>query len=251
MEFYMPLWDYDMVYASKVFSFSPMPELPVGAMTGGTGFSLASALPKEIEAIYPDYGLYRCDYAIGFITRGCVRKCSFCVVPQKEGKIKRVAEISQFWRGQDRIMLLDNNLTAHPDCLAILKELRLTGAKIDFNQGLDLRLMTPEIAKELSNIRLWKQIHFAWDDIELEKAVFNGLQILTENGVKKYKVMVYVLIGFDSTHEENYHRVIKLKDYGVDPFVMPYKKTDSYQKKFARWVNHKAIFKTVAWADYR
>lgn len=251
VEFYMPLWNYDTVYASKVFNFSPMPELPEGAVTGGTGFSLDSALPEEIEAIYPDYNLYRCNYAIGFITRGCVRKCSFCVVPQKEGQIKRVAELSQFWRGQNQIMLLDNNLTAHPDCLSILKELRLTRARIDFSQGLDLRLMTPEIAKELSSIRLWKQIHFAWDDIRLEKAMFNGLRVLAENGVKKYKIMVYVLIGFNSTHEENYHRVMKLKDYGVDPFIMPYDKNDDYQADFARWVNHKAIFKTVTWEEYR
>ena len=251
VEFYMPLWNYDKVYASKVFNFSDTPELPEGAVTGGTGFSLTSTLPDEIEAIYPDYSLYRCDYAMGFITRGCVRKCSFCVVPQKEGKINRVAEISQFWRGQDRIKLFDNNLTAHPDCLSILKELRLTQAKIDFSQGLDLRLITPKIAQELSMIRLWKQVHFAWDDIRLEKKIFNGLTILTENGVKKYKIMVYVLIGFDSTHEENYHRVMRLKEYGVDPFVMPYDRSDDYQADFARWVNHKAIFKTVTWEEYR
>lgn len=251
VELYMPLWNYDKVYASKVFNFSIMPELPERVIMGGTGFDLTSALPDEVEAIYPDYNLYRCDYAIGFITRGCIRKCSFCVVPQKEGKIKKVADISSFWNGQDRIMLLDNNLTAHPDCLAILKELRLTGARIDFSQGLDLRLMKPEIAKELSGVRLWKQIHFAWDDIRLEKAVFNGLRILTENGVKKYKIMVYILIGFDSTHEENYHRVMRLKEYGVDPFVMPYDKNDDYQADFARWVNMKAVFKTVSWEDYR
>lgn len=251
VEFHMPLWNYDKVYASKVFNFSDTPELPEGAVTGGTGFSLDSALPEEIEAIYPDYSLYRCDYAMGFITRGCVRKCSFCVVPQKEGKIKRVAEISQFWRGQGRIMLLDNNLTAHPDCIDILRELRGTKARIAFSQGLDFRLMTPEIAQELSTIKLWGQIHFAWDDIRLEKTVRKGIQTLIKNGVGKHKIMVYVLIGYDSTPEEDLYRVETLRGLGVDPFIMPYKKAETYQKRFARWVNMKAVFKTVAWADYR
>ncbi|MBU6392537.1 MAG: radical SAM protein, partial [Planctomycetes bacterium] len=115
----------------------------------------------------------------------------------------------------------------------------------------DLRLMTPEIARELSTIRLWKQIHFAWDDIRLKKVIKRGIDILIAEGVKAYKIMVYVLIGFNSTPDEDLYRILKLKKWGVDPFVMPYKKADFYQKRFARWVNHKAIFKTVAWQDYK
>lgn len=250
-EFHMPLWEYDQIYASKIFNFSDTPELPEGCIKGGTGFDLTTTLPADMESMYPDYELYRCDYAIGFITRGCNRKCEFCYVPEKEGKIKKVGEISNFWRGQKEIMLLDNNLTAHSDCIEIIKDLKRTKAKIDFNQGLDLRLMTSEIARELSDIKLWKQIHFAWDDIRMEESIGRGLDILTSNGVSKHKIMVYVLIGFNSTPEQDYYRVDKLKHYGVDPFVMPYNKKDPYQKKFARWVNHKAIFKSVEWEDYR
>ena len=251
VEFYMPLWKYDKVYASKIFRFTDMPELPDGCIKGGTGFDLTTTLPQEIEEIYPDYSLYRCNYAIGFITRGCNRKCSFCFVPEKEGKIKRVSNVDSFWEDQKQIKLLDNNLTAHPDCIEILKELKKTKAKIDFSQGLDLRLITPKISRELSNIKLWKQIHFAWDSIKMEKAIFKGLDCLVENGVKKYKIMLYVLIGFDSTPEDDLYRVMKLREYGVDPFVMPYNRKDNYQRKFARWVNHKAIFKSVEWSDYK
>lgn len=251
VEFYMPLWKYDKVYASKVFRFSDTPELPEGCIKGGTGFDLTTVLPSEIENTYPDYDLYRCDYAIGFITRGCNRKCDFCYVPEKEGKIKKVGDVTGFWKDQKQIKLLDNNLTAHPDCIDILKDLKGTKARIDFSQGMDLRLMTPEIAKELSNIKLWKQVHFAWDDIRMEKAIFKGLDCLVENGVKKYKIMLYVLIGFNSTPEEDMYRVMKLKEYGVDPFVMPYNKKDKYQRRFARWVNHKAVFKSVKWEDYK
>ena len=189
VEFYMPLWKYDKVYASKVFKFSDDPELPDGCITGGTGFDLTTTLSSEMESMYPDYDLYRCDYAIGFITRGCNRKCEFCYVPEKEGKIKRVGGVQDFWKDQKQIMLLDNNLTAHPDCIEIIKDLKRTKAKIDFSQGMDLRLMTPKIARELSTVKLWKQIHFAWDDIRMEKAIFKGLDCLIENGVKKYKIM--------------------------------------------------------------
>ena len=251
VEFHMPLWKYEKVYASKIFRFSDNIELPDGCIKGGTGYDLTTVLPGHIESQYPDYGLYRCEYAIGFITRGCNRKCDFCCVPEKEGGIKKVNTVRDFWDGQKQIMLLDNNLTAHSDCIEILKELKATKAKIDFSQGMDLRLMTPEIARELSNVKLWKQIHFAWDDIRMERAIFKGLNCLVANGVKKYKIMLYVLIGFNSTKEEDLHRVLKLKEYGVDPYVMPYNKKDRYQKRFARWVNHKAVFKSVKWEDYK
>jgi hypothetical protein len=142
-------------------------------------------------------------------------------------------------------------LTAHPDCIEIIKDLKRTKAKIDFNQGMDLRLITDEIAIELATVKLWKQIHFAWDDIKMEKAIFRGLNCLVKNGVKKYKIMLYVLIGFDSTPEEDLYRVMKLKEYGVDPFVMPFDRKDKYQKRFTRWVNMKATFKTVKWEDYK
>ena len=148
-------------------------------------------------------------------------------------------------------MLLDNNLTALPEQFELIcKQLIKEKIKVDFSQGLDIRLITPEMASLLSKVKLWKQIHFAWDDIRIEKAVRRGIEILTKNGVSKHKLMFYVLIGFNSTHEEDLYRVETLRGLGVDPFVMPYDKTNPYQKRFARWVNHKAIFKSVKWEDY-
>lgn len=251
VEFYSPFGGhYDKVYISKVFDFSILKYKPKGAIIGGSGYDLSVKLPNDIEHIYPDYSLYDCDYAMGFITRGCPRKCSFCVVPEKEGKIQKVGGVNDFWKGQKKIKLLDNNLTAHPDCLDMLQELKDTKAKIDFSQGMDLRIMTPEIAESLSGVKLWKQLHFAWDDIRLEKSIFKGLDCLVANGVKKYKIMVYILIGFDSTPEEDMYRIMKLREYGVDPFVMPFDKKNGYQRKLARWVNMKAVFKSVKWEHY-
>lgn len=250
-----PLFDKpDLIYASKVFNFTNdylyYPQTDI--VTGGTGYDLAKTLPDEVEGQYPDYDLFKCDYALGFTTRGCIRKCPFCYVPKKEGKIRAVGDIYDFWRGQDRLMLLDNNLTALPDQFEkICKQLIAEKVHTDFSQGLDIRLITSEMAQLLSRVRLWKQIHFAFDHVGLEKQVREGIKILTENGVAAYKLMFYVLIGFDSTPEEDLYRVEVLRGLGVDPFVMPYNKTSDYQRRFARWVNHKAIFKSAPWQEYR
>jgi hypothetical protein len=149
-------------------------------------------------------------------------------------------------------MILDNNATADQDhfikiCYQAIKE----KAKTDFCQGLDIRLINPEMAQVLAKLRLWKQIHFAFDNIKIEKQVREGIKILNDNGVKPWKLMFYVLIGFDSTPEEDLYRVEMLRGLKVDPFVMPFNKSDPYQRDFARWVNMKATFKTVSWQDYK
>ena len=207
-------------------------------------------LPEHIEHLYPDYELYDCNYAIGFTSRGCCRKCSFCIVPKKEGNIKPVADIYEFWNGQERLMLLDNNLTALPNHFElIIKQLIKECIKVDFSQGFDIRILNEDQVQLLKKVKLWKRIHFAWDNITDEKRVIEGIKLLT-----KYKMnwqsTFYVLIGFDTTPEEDIYRIKKLKELKVESFVMPYNKTNQYQKDFTRWVNRKAIFKSVPWKNY-
>jgi len=256
VKFYDPLFDKpDLIYAAKVFDYtSDYLYFPQGisVIKGGTGYDIRIKLPPEIEVVYPDYELYQCKYALGFTSRGCIRKCSFCIVPEKEGYIRAVGDLYSFWRGQETVKLLDNNLTALPEYFeTVVKQLIKEKVKVDFNQGLDIRLITPEMAQLLAKVNLWKQIHFAWDDIRIEKAVRRGINILVQNGVAKHKIMFYVLIGFNSTPEEDLYRVETLRGLGVDPFIMPYNRNDKYQRRFARWVNHKAIFKSVKWQDYK
>lgn len=255
--FYNPMFnDYELVYSSKIFDFTPDYQYPIKAdkiIKGGINYDIESKLPKEIEHTMPDYNLYPNNkYAMGFTTRGCIRNCEFCKVPEKEGVIKSTADIYEFWNKQDKLMLMDNNLTAHREHFKlILNQLIKEKIKVNFSQGLDIRLISPEQAKQLSKVRLYKQIHFSFDDIKIEKAVRRGIRILNDNGVKGYKLMFYVLIGFNSTPEEDLYRVKLLRNLGVDPFVMPYDKSDKYQRNFARWVNMKAIFKSVSWKDYK
>jgi len=254
VKFYDPLFDKpDLVYAAKVFNFTPdyqyFPDCE--AIKGGTGYDLTTELPPEIEAQFPDYSLYDCDYAIGMTTRGCIRDCPFCVVPRKEGRIRSAGDIYDFWNGQDRLMLLDNNLTALPSQFEkVCQQLIKHRIKTDFSQGLDIRLIDNDKAKLLAKVRLWKQMHFAFDDPNLEEEVIRGIKILAKY-MPASRLAFYVLIGYNTTKEQDLHRVELLRSMKVDPFVMPFNKSEKYQKDFARWVNHKAIFKTVKWDEYK
>jgi hypothetical protein len=243
----------EMVYASKVFQDSYQGHVREDAIRGGTGWADWKALPTlsdEAEHAYPVYGMFGCDYAIGFLTRGCVRHCPFCIVPDKEGVIRHHSHLSEWWHGQYRIRLLDANLTASPDVLGYLDELAQSGARVDFNQGLDARLITPEIALAVSKVRRWGYVHAAWDWPDGEGTVMPGLRILRD-ALPVGNVMAYVLVGYNTTPEQDLYRVMRLREEKINPFVMPFDKTDKYQKTFARWVNMKACFKSCTWEEYK
>ncbi|WP_018211164.1 hypothetical protein [Desulfitobacterium hafniense] len=257
ISFYSPLFDKpDLVYASKVFKFSDdylyYPS-HCDVIKGGSGYGLDNVLPKEIENICPDYDLYNEPYAMGFCTRGCIRSCGFCIVPKKEGRIRATSDIYEFLNGREYFMLMDSNLTAEPDHFErICKQLIKHRVNTYFSQGLDIRLMDADKADLLNRVRPWdgKRIHFAWDFMADEQAVKEGIQLVTKY-IKPHKIMFYVLIGWDTTEDEDLYRVELLRSYKIMPFVMPYDKFDYYQRSFARWVNHKAIFNSCSWPEYR
>jgi len=200
---YTPLFNTDCrkLYISKVFTFSPDFQYACeNVVRGGTGYDLKTVLPDEIDSLYPDYSLYNItDTAYGYLTRGCPRNCDFCIVTQKEGsKAEQKYRLSQFWSGQKCIKLLDPNITAAPNCIELFNELADTGAWVDFTQGLDLRLLTDEKIEAIKKIKI-KLIHFAWDKTEDENVICERLStFIKQTGYNYHKVIVYVLINFNS-----------------------------------------------------
>jgi len=261
VEMFSPLFrnDYDKVYASKIFNFSDGSLIDSDMIVGGTGIDIEKNLPAEIEALQPDYSLYNYPHNIGFTMRGCRLKCSFCVVPEKEGKPKQNNTIAEIWqqRESDFIVLLDNDFFGNPEWRERIDEILFQGLKVNFSQGLNIRNLTKEQANCLSLVRFSninntkKQVHFAWDDPRHEKLIHKGIDTCIVAGIKPSQMAFYVLIGYHSTEAEDLHRVEVLRKYGCDPYVMPYDKSDPYQRAFTRWVNHKAVFSTVEWADYK
>jgi len=221
-----PLFPADYVYASKVFSWSlaQLPPARKRLVIGGSGTRRWHVkLPEEIEHQCPDYELYGINYSIGFTTRGCNRRCPWCIVPQKEGPIALASPLSEFVR-HERVMLLDNNLLQHPDADEILKELINRKLLGDFNQGLDARLI-PYHIELLARIRRWRPLRFAFDTPEMAGAVIASLKSMKAAGLPRGAACVYVLLGF-STREEELSRFRLLADWGVEVFPMRYRGPD-------------------------
>lgn len=184
------------------------------------------------------------------MSRGCPRGCDFCHVKTKEGrKAYKVADLSEFWRGQKNVVLLDPNPIACKEWKDILQQLIDSNAWVDFSQGVDIRLMTEEKAEMIKKIKT-KNIHFAWDRYEDKDKIIQKFRMFKElTGWDKRKLTVYVLINFNTTIEQDLERIYTLRELGYWPYVMIYdkahtKSTDT-ARKIQRWVNMRAIFEKI------
>lgn len=257
VEWYEPLFSghLDRVYMSKVFTFTPDYPYYVNAdevIKGGTGYFYpdgGKSLEPEIEHIYPDYGLYGItETAYGFLTRGCPRGCDFCIVGKKEGlKSYKVADLSEFWKGQKEIVLLDPNTLACREHMDLLGQLKESGAWVDFSQGIDARLLTEQNSEAIKDIKI-KMLHFAWDRMKDEEKILPKLKMFKDiTGINRRKTVVYTLINFDSTHEEDLYRIYTLREMGFNPYVMVYDKENAPEicRKVQRWVNCRPVWETT------
>jgi hypothetical protein len=191
---------YDAVYSSKVFDFTPEnPYLPETAIRGGTGYGLYGELPPETDGCFPDYSIYHdCDYAVGYITRGCPNRCGWCVVPQKEGAIRPYADWRDIVRNDTKkLVLMDNNILASGYGVSRLAELADTDYRVDLNQGMDARLVTHEVADILARVKWLKYIRFSCDTAEQIDAILITAALLAERGIRPYRLFVYMLVTKD------------------------------------------------------
>lgn len=270
---------FDRAYMSKVFSFTP--DYPYWAnaeevIKGGSGYAISMAdgresydkakdpdLPPEIEAMYPDYSIYwneipeMRDTAYGFLTRGCPRGCAFCHVGSKEGRESvQVADLEDFRKDQKKVVLLDPSITACRDWAYLLGQLAGSRALVDFTQGLDIRLMTEQMANAIRDIRI-QNIHFAWDRYEDKKEILPKLRMFREITRYDYrKLTVYILCNFDTTFEQDLERVYTVRDLGYSPYVMLYDKEHIPKghrlRNLQGWANNKFIFRRCGrFEDYR
>ena len=238
---------YDKIYCSSLFNFTDKSQVPVNAICGGTGFDISSKLPEDIENSELDYSIYPdCETSYIWFSRGCFRNCPFCIVREKEGLIRPVKPTNINPKGKV-IAIMDNNFFGNPEWRNAEKYLDEWGLKINFASGIDIRIFTPEQALFINKYKI-KTVHCAWDNPRDDLGT-KFREIVKY--IKPYKIMCYVLIGYWSSPEEDLMRVEKLRELKIDPFVMPYNKVDNYQRRFARWVNNKAIFKSVKWENYK
>lgn len=255
------------VYVSCIFSksvaqargvarFYPDAEFEIG----GPGLGVeGKTLPDEVEHVMPDYSLYGIDYSVGFSTRGCIRKCSFCQVPKVEGAFREHAPIEEFLHPDHRkLLLFDNNLLASELWYEKLDYINERGIQVSFTQGLDARLVDEEKAKVLEGTKsfnthfTYKTYYFAWDLVHDEKEVLRGLKMVIDAGVVASRIIVYMLVGYNTSHQEDVYRFRKLVELGVEPFVMIYnnRMDDRWLRDFARYVN-RWFYRTVEFEKYR
>ncbi len=281
IEKYENLEDYSLIYISKVFSFTKIPEWVLSLENikkGGTGFYLDGGdnLSDDIEHMMPDYSLYNeyidkkirngvsrkrysdyLDFSIGFVTRGCFRKCEFCVNKKYDHAFKH-SPIDEFFDPSRKfIYLWDDNFFAYSGWKDILDELNSKNRRFQFRQGLDIRLLNEEKVIALSKVKYHGDFIFAFDHVKDKELIISKL-ILWRKYVQK-STKLYVLVAFDSQDEidiENaFIRIKVLMEYKCLPYVMRYEsyKYSKYKNLYiqiARWTNQPRIFKKMSFREF-
>ncbi|MCL2221267.1 MAG: MT-A70 family methyltransferase [Oscillospiraceae bacterium] len=263
VEWWKPGKTYDRVYTSKIFTFTPdNPLLPTDTIKGGTGYGVYESLPPEIDAMTPDYSIYPdIDYAIGFLTRGCPRKCKFCVVPRKEGEIRPYARWQDIVRPDTKkLVLMDNNILACEYGLEQLSELANSDYEVDCNQGLDARLVTPQVADILARVKWLRKtknapryIRFSCDGKAQIPAILNAVKLLSERGIKPYRIFIYLLVDDIADAEYRVHTLsTELKSVCLYAQALrPLDGSPPYpeQMRYASYVNGRS-YKKFTWQEY-
>lgn len=262
VEWYNPIEHYNKVYAAKVFTFTPDYGYFIHSDEveyGGTGFDIHKTLPEEIDRCTPDYSLYPSidrRTAYGFLTRGCPNRCKWCVVPQKEGNIRPYMDVDDIAvDGRNRLILMDNNVLASDYGLSQIEKIVRKGYHVDFNQGLDARLVTEEVARLLARVKWIKRIRFGCDTYQQIAECERAIDLIQQHGYKG-EFFLYCILNNDI--QESYYRVSYWKKHKkVLPHAQPYRSlTDhnqvipQWQADLAHWADRKEIYRTCNFYDF-
>lgn len=262
VEWYNPFDNFDKLYMAKIFTFSPDYLQYINNTKeiekGGTGYDIYHKLDNCIDMMQPDYDLYpniERNLSYGFITRGCINKCKWCVVPQKEGNIHPYMDIDDITVNglRSHAILMDNNVLA---CSYGISQIQKNVDKkyhVDFNQGLDARLVTPEIAKLLAKVKWIKRIRFGCDTPAQIKECEKAIDLIRSAGYHGEFFLYCIIMDF----YESYKRISYWRhDKKVLPFAQPYRSLNKnnivpqWQKDLAHWCNRKEIFSKCSFEEY-
>lgn len=273
--------DFDKIYVSKVFDFTQIPinlKQFQNIEIGGTGFYGENApwLPDKIEHHMPFYGLYDKyieheikrgikpnkftdyqEYSIGFTTRGCFRKCAFCVNRRFDHVFKH-SPVSEFLdETRKKIYLWDDNILGYPKWEEVFDELISTKKAFSFRQGMDIRLMTDYKAQKICKAKYVGDYTFAFDHLNEKESVLKGLNSWLKFATKQTRL--YVLCGFDSQDandiEATFERIKILMQHHCIPYIMRYAAYENSKYKgiyinLARWCNQPNFFKKKSFRQY-
>ena len=234
---------FDKTYGSWLFGFSQKSHCDV---EGGPGVDPTIKL-KGFDAVRPDYDLYGLDFSLGYTWAWCLRKCEFCIVPKQNNP----REHKSIWTFHDskfkKICLLNNNTFSVRQWRETFEEIWDADLTVIDENGYDLRLMDEEKAAALRNTKFKGYIHYAWDQMEDERCVIRGLRIAPRG-------LVYVMIGYNTLSNDDFHRCQIITDLGHDPYVMPFNRS-KMERAFQRFINTRMYrkYKTIkeAWKDYK
>lgn len=249
---------YHKVYVSTIFTLNRDVVRVINCddvSFGGTGYDLHINLPQEIDDLDEDYSIYpENKKSYGFITRGCIRQCSFCFVPPKEGKLRFYRPVSRI--AKHRVVeFLDNNFLAYDKHEDILQELIDTQLRCNFNQGLDIRLVTPRNAELLSKLNYEKEYIFAFDDIKYRKVIEPQYKLLKQYIQKDWKIKFFVLVGYNSSIKEDLERVMWCRENKALPYIMRHEKcweseNVDFYTDLASYCNQPPLFKNMTFEQF-
>lgn len=263
VEWANPLMPYDVIYKSKIFKFSQEDNTCYNCndiVLGGTGYSLTDTLPECIDNMQPDYSIYPfidSKTAYGFLTRGCPNKCRWCVVPIKEGTVKPYRDVEEIAvDGRTNLILMDNNILAIDYGLEQIEKIIKNRYRVDFNQALDARLITEDVAKLLAQVRWLNQIRLGCDTpqqvIECEKA----MSMIDRHRKNPAHYLLYAMI--DGTIKKAYDRISHFRDNKrVRIVAQPYRDFNNpkqmipqWQKDMARWAMRRELYAATDFKDF-